>query len=151
MKILGLISLLVCAFAFGSSRKEQLASELINISLQGATELKTFHSAFQRMIASNDKLPKSQKDRIVGIVKEKMNKEKIEALYVPVYAENYTEADLKALIAFFKSPLGQKYIKADSQIRSKLHKVGMDYGQQVLGEIAVEIQKASLPNPPKED
>ncbi|MCB0405490.1 MAG: DUF2059 domain-containing protein [Bdellovibrionales bacterium] len=151
MRAAVLATFFVCAVVFASSSKEKLAAELIDLSLHGATELKTFHTAFQRMIASNDKLPKSHKDRIVGIVKEKMNKEKIEALYRPVYVEYYTEADLKGLIAFYKSPLGQKYVKADSQIRARLHQVGMEYGQRVLAEIAVEIQKASLPNPPKDN
>lgn len=52
-----------------------------------------------------------------GHIKESMPYEEVEKeVYIPLYKETYTEREVKELIAFYKTPVGKKYIEATQKI-----------------------------------
>lgn len=54
-------------------------------------------------------------------------------MLVPVYEKYMTEADLKELITFYESPVGQKYAKSIPLITQESMQVGQQWGM-VIGE-----------------
>jgi len=48
---------------------------------------------------------------------------------VPVYAKHYTHAEIKGLIAFYKTPLGRKSIEVSPVIAQESYATGQDWGQ----------------------
>ena len=62
-----------------------------------------------------------------------------------VYASKFTEAELKELAAFFKSPLGQKLAREEPTIIEQAAKEADDYGQkfseEVIPRMRVEMKK----------
>lgn len=54
-------------------------------------------------------------------------------MLVPVYEKYMTEADLKELIIFYESPVGQKYAKSIPLITQESMQVGQQWGM-VIGE-----------------
>lgn len=58
------------------------------------------------------------------------------ALYdklVKVYAETYTKEDIKAMIAFYETPVGKKMGEKAGEIAEKSQAAGMEWGQSLQG------------------
>ncbi len=49
-------------------------------------------------------------ERVFQVMREEMNWEKMEPYMVSAYAQVYTEQELRELIEFYQSPLGQKFL-----------------------------------------
>jgi uncharacterized protein len=56
---------------------------------------------------------------------------------IPVYDELFTEKEVRGLVQFYQSPLGQRYVEA----RPKLAAHSMDLGQELMLEILPGIMK----------
>ena len=71
--------------------------------------------------------------------------EQLRTVFYRVYASKFTEAELKELAAFFKSPLGQKLSREEPTIFEQAAKEGLDYGQkfseEVIARMRVEMKK----------
>jgi hypothetical protein len=66
-----------------------------------------------------------------------------------VYAKHFTEQELKELVAFYKSPLGQKMLKEEplalDQSMKKAQDWSQDFSEAVLGRIRTEMSKKGHP------
>ncbi len=60
-----------------------------------------------------------------------INKQLVEML-VPIYAKYYTDADVRQMIAFYKTPLGQKIIQNNPEIAQASMRDGEQWGKDVL-------------------
>ncbi|MGA9856039.1 MAG: DUF2059 domain-containing protein [Gammaproteobacteria bacterium] len=60
-----------------------------------------------------------------------INKQLVEML-VPIYAQYYTDADVRQMIAFYKTPLGQKIIQNNPEIAHASMQDGEQWGKDVL-------------------
>ena len=58
-----------------------------------------------------------------------------------VYARHLSHADIKALIKFYKSPVGRRFVKLQPTIMGESMQVGQRWGQKVSAKVAAEIQK----------
>lgn len=66
---------------------------------------------------------------------------------IPVYASYYTEAELKELIIFYKSPAGSKHISVTPLVMEDTMKEVAAYFQQKIQEKARQESLPSVPNP----
>ena len=62
-------------------------------------------------------------------------------LIVPLYAERFSVAELKEVIAFYKSPTGAKFIGAQPQIMQQSMAIGQAWGRRIGEEIQEEYRK----------
>ena len=131
-----------------SPKKDKAIRKLIQLTMENSFELSTFHRAFRKLIQKNKKLDAKQKASVLKTVDEKLGKKQLENLFVPVYAKHYNLKDIKGLIKFYQSPLGKKLRKTDAKIRRELHKVGGDYGQKIMSDIALQLQLQTAPRKP---
>ncbi|HVA54566.1 MAG TPA: DUF2059 domain-containing protein [Gammaproteobacteria bacterium] len=60
-----------------------------------------------------------------------VNKQLVEML-VPIYAKQFTDADVRQMIAFYKTPLGQKIIQSNPEIAQASMRDGDQWGKEVL-------------------
>lgn len=60
-----------------------------------------------------------------------VNKQLMEML-VPIYAQHYTDSDVRQMIAFYKTPLGQKIIQNNPAIAQASMQDGEQWGKDVL-------------------
>lgn len=67
-------------------------------------------------------------------------------LAAQVYAREFSEEDLANLIAFYKSPTGQKMVEKQPVIAQFMATVGMRWGQQVGSEVMGEYLKERAGN-----
>ena len=61
-------------------------------------------------------------------------------LLIPLYDKYYTIEDLKALNAFYESPVGQKVLSTLPQITQESMKIGQAWGEDVARRVEREVQ-----------
>ncbi len=70
--------------------------------------------------ATDQKAAKKVKESIFKAIGEEMNWESLQEDAVKIYLENFTLEDLKGIVAFYNSPLGQKILAANPAINRQL-------------------------------
>lgn len=73
--------------------------------------------------ATDQKAAKKVKESIFKAIHEEMNWEGLQADAVKIYLDNFTLEDLKGIIAFYKSPVGQKILAVNPTINCQLSEV----------------------------
>ncbi len=86
--------------------------------------------------------PQSQKivDSFLRRYKEKFTSKQLTALIVPIYDKYLPDEDIKALIEFYQSPLGQRAVKVLPQIARESQAAGAEFGQRVVQQVVKEVQ-----------
>ncbi len=64
-----------------------------------------------------------------------INVQELEDLNVPIYDKYLSHEDIKGLIAFYQSPLGQRFIGALPQIMQEAYTVGEKWGANVADKV----------------
>lgn len=87
--------------------------------------------------AANPGIP----DKLMQALPEEVNAVLVEntpafvAMAVRVYDKYYTAADVKALIAFYSTPIGRKVIAVTPSLSQESMQIGMQWGQSLGPEI----------------
>ena len=68
---------------------------------------------------------------------------------VPAYAKHVSHDDIKGLIAFYESPLGQRIIEAQPKIAEDVQPAAMAWGQKIGMQIMQELMAAQNATPQK--
>lgn len=75
--------------------------------------------------------------KIMDFLAKEMSWDKLKDDYISIYAETFTEEELKGLIEFYKSPVGQKFI----QKTPELMKRSMEITQKQMADIMPKIRE----------
>jgi len=59
---------------------------------------------------------------------------------VPIYARHFNREDIRALIEFYRSPVGKKYIERQGPIMKESMDVGMRWGQEVSKKVLSDLK-----------
>ena len=97
----------------------------------------------QKQVLDAQKLPPDQKEKVRQQVQATMdgmrkglNWESIKPIFVKIYADNFDEAELEGIIAYYKTPVGQKWIEKQPTIQTAK--------TQAITDIILKIQAAAL-------
>lgn len=85
-------------------------------------------------------------DRLYELFRYKFSLDRVEEeIMLPVYREHYNEAEIRQLISFYKSDIGQKTLKLNPTISREISTKTRDLSQVALNqakeELAYELQK----------
>lgn len=58
---------------------------------------------------------------------------------IPAYAQYYTDDEVKQLIAFYETPLGQKTVEVTPQLMAAMQKGGQEWGENLGQECMIEV------------
>lgn len=78
---------------------------------------------------------------ILDFIKEFMPWQDLRPEYIRVYTEVYTEAELRELIAFFKSPIGRKMLDVSPIVMEKIVEFRQKQMQKHLPELQRRIRE----------
>jgi uncharacterized protein len=81
-------------------------------------------------------------------LRKSLKSEELVELIVPIYAKNFTSAELKELISFYQSPIGKKVVATLPAISQESMVAGQSWGQKKAAEI-LEKLKADGYKPPQ--
>ena len=82
-------------------------------------------------------------DKMMDIVAKEMSWEAMKDDYVAVYAETFTEEELKGLIEFYKSPAGRAFAKKQPELMERSMKLGQKRMLQVMPKIQALTMEAA--------
>jgi len=90
--------------------------------------------------------PGEYRERLIQLFFEKfqakMNPQDLLDLAVPIYAQNFSDDEVKGLIQFYQTPLGQKWIsllpKVQAELLPKARSWGENLGRQTMIEVLQE-------------
>ena len=74
----------------------------------------------------------------------KVNLDDIIKVYIPIYAKYYTAEDIKALIAFYKSPVGKKVIAKSPVIAEESMTAAEGWGRKLAQQIEGDLKAQGL-------
>jgi hypothetical protein len=68
-------------------------------------------------------------------------------LLVPIYARYYTREDIQALVAFYRSPLGQKMVSVNPMVVQDSMAAGQTWGRQIAERVIAKLQESGQAPP----
>lgn len=75
--------------------------------------------------------------KMIDLIADRMSWDRAKPKFVQLYDETFTEADIDGILAFYKSPAGQRMLEKMPELMQK----SMAVGQELVGNIAPEIQR----------
>ncbi len=70
----------------------------------------------------------------------KVDANELVELIVPIYAKHFTHDEIKQLLAFYQTPLGQKMIANQPAIMQESMEAGQEWGGQLGRQVAKELE-----------
>jgi hypothetical protein len=145
MKSVSFIFLLLCCTSFVYSQtglKEQKIRELMEVT--GATNL---GSQIAKNLGSmiSESYPKVDK-AVLAKLMQKIKPEEFIELCVPIYAKYFTLEDIEQLLAFYKTPVGEKIISCLPQIMQESMAAGRQWGEESANKLVKELKAKGFIN-----
>jgi len=103
---------------------EQMKAETASISAPNASEKERAHA---REIQA----------KIMDLVKDRMNWEKMRPVYVKMYSETFTDEEIDGMLAFYQSPAGRAMLEKMPQLVAKI----MALAQSQMAGLMPEIER----------
>jgi len=75
-------------------------------------------------------------DLFVAKYKSKLNPEELKERAIPVYDKHFSAAEIKEMIRFYETPLGQKVLKEMPVVTAELQQMGQAWGAKFFPRIA---------------
>ena len=129
------------AFSQADSTKHH-ARELLEVTGSGNLGLQMMQNIFSSFKNQFPRVPVEFWDELS---KEITGKELIE-LVIPIYSKYYTDEELVHLIAFYKSPLGQKVVQKLPLISQDSYFVGQEWGKKVGEKVITRLKEKGFFN-----
>lgn len=121
-----------------SRSKEERIRELLRLT--GAADMGK--QVMDQMLESLRRMPNLPEGFIDRFKREARPDELIE-LIVPIYDRNLDEALLDSVIAFYKTPAGQKFVQVQPKIAQESMAAGQKWGEKLGRQIAEDLEKAT--------
>ncbi len=113
---------------------KKLVEQMVSISID------QFRSNLSRALPQSEhsqKIMETFLQRFQG----KFNAEQLAELSIPIYDKYLSAEDIKGLIQFYESPLGQRMVKVLPQITRDSQLAGAQLGQRIAREVFQELQE----------
>lgn len=122
--------LLATTFAQTENKYAETLKEMFNVS--GSEQ--AYEVAITQMVTIFKQQKTGVSDEIWNELEAEFKKTSMEDLtemMIPVYKKHLSLQDLEEMIAFYKTPIGQKYAKATPLIMQESMQVGAQWGAQI--------------------
>ena len=145
-KLIVLLTLMFATVMVNADEAKQraLAEEMLEVS-QASSVLDNmskqvdamFAQTVQQMNLAEDKKAEAEKyqQRLNVIMKEELSWNKLKGQFVDVYVDVFSEEELEELVAFYKSPLGQKLIVKMPQLMQESMGLAQKQMQSIIPKI----------------
>lgn len=151
-KMIGLIAIGLVLSVVGVNAQETsrraMAEELMSLMNMQETIEKSFAMIKQMIPAQMEKMKQAtgqtnmpasvsgQTDKMMDMMAQELSWDKMKEDYTTLYADTFTEEELKGIIAFYKSPAGQAFIKKQPELMKR----SMEMSQKLMLQVMPKIQ-----------
>lgn len=116
--------------------RDELAKKLVMLSVAPGMAEQMISNMVELQKSGTSGLP----DEFFEAFKKRAAGDELVKLIIPIYAKHFDVETLKGLIAFYEGPIGQKFVKKQTDITTESMKAGQEWGQKVAMEIIQELQ-----------
>ena len=150
-KMIGLIAAGLVLSVVGVNAQEAsrraMAEELLNLMNVQETIEKSFAMIKQMIPAQTEKIKQvtgqtnmpanvsGQADKMMDMMAQELSWDKMKEDYIALYADTFTEEELKGIIAFYKSPAGQAFTKKQPELTKRSMEMSQKFMLQVMPKI----------------
>jgi hypothetical protein len=120
-----------------SSSKEAKIRELMHMTGAAKMGIQIVDQMINQFRKTETNVPASFWDD----VRAGFNPEELENRAVPIYAKHFDETEIQQIIAFYKTPIGQKMLKELPGIVSECVEVGQRWGQEIVQKIIERLKQ----------
>lgn len=92
-----------------------------------------------------------QASKSLDIIFSAMSWDKMKPIYVSVYAETFSPGELQAMINFYKTNAGQKWIEKQPLLQAAVMQKSMSMMREIQNKIVESVNNATPPPPPLPD
>jgi uncharacterized protein len=82
----------------------------------------------------------SMQEKVMDVIAEELSWDKLKDDYIAIYADTFSEEELKGLLEFYQSPVGQKFISKNPELMKKT----MEVTQKQLAVMMPKIQQITM-------
>jgi hypothetical protein len=125
------------AFADEGADVDRDVHDLLDITGAFALGQQMMHSMFQTFSQANPSIPQ----KFWVDMEKRFKKEDFYLLLTPIYRTHLSAADIKELLAFYRTPLGGRLIKAMPLITRDSLAVGQRWGKKVTDDVKAEAKR----------
>lgn len=128
------------------STKVALIHQLLRETKSVEQSIAVMDASVAAQRAANPRIPATFWDHFQAAVHARQGE--LEDLITGVYDRHFTTDDVKQLLAFYRTPVGQKVVAALPAITQESMVVGRDWGSRIGASVAAQLQsEGTLPNP----
>ncbi|MCG9792728.1 DUF2059 domain-containing protein [Flavobacterium algicola] len=141
-KLFALFLLTTVTFSFAQTSESKTAAihELLNLTGSAKMGIQVGQAVMNSMRKSQPDVPEEFWEES----EKEFNAENLIELIVPIYDDNYSEAEINGLIAFYKTTLGQKVISTLPIVVSQSMEAGRQWGSQLSFKIYKRLKDKKL-------
>jgi hypothetical protein len=116
---------------------EELANELLVVTGGAAMAQQVMRAMSVQMRPMFPSVPEDLWNKVMGSV----NDGELSGMIVPIYTKHYSRDELAALLAFYRTSLGQRLIKSTPAIMQETMAIGGAWGQRRATEILERLKE----------
>jgi hypothetical protein len=122
--------------AHAESRGERaLAEELLALMGVEAMSQQALDELIEAAPPGDTKDAKKAHDEITALMRKTLSWKAVEADYVAIYTDLFDESELRGFVAFFKGPVGRKYVEASPELTRRSMEVGAQRLQAIMPQL----------------
>ena len=118
------------------SAKRKSIRKLLSITGTPELGLQIAKRIIEQMKRSHPKVP----DKFWVEFEEKMNKKAFIEMMIPAYEEHFTRKEIKELIEFYQTDVGQKYVEKLPELTTESMQTGRLWGRRVGQKVVEKLQ-----------
>ena len=164
MRVPARITLVLCVLALGWSARvsAQVPAPTPDVSAVDSVKLqliravlvethasdlmfRSMQAALPAQRAANPAIPAAVWDRFLAAAVER--KGELDSLVIQIYDRHFSADDLRGLLAFYRSPIGQRLIAEQAAISQEAIVAGQQWGQRVGFEVGQQMAREAHTGP----
>jgi hypothetical protein len=124
------------------SEKAALIHQLLTMTHSVDLAVATIESSVSAQRNANPRVPAVFWDRFLAETRN--HRGEFEAMIVPVYDRHFSSAELRQLISFYQSPIGQKMITELPAVTQESMEAGRQWGMKLGASIASQLRSEGV-------
>ena len=91
----------------------------------------------QEMKLAGERAEKAQvrTKQLMDLIAKEMSWDNLKDDYISIYAETFTEEELKGIIKFYKTPIGQKFVKETPELMKRSMEISRKQMKELMPKI----------------
>ena len=137
------VLILVSTSAFAADippKKKQAIRTLLELTGMVKVANQMIGQMFEQFAKGAPSVPPEAWQRL----QKKMKADELIVLIMPVYDKYYTQEDLDGMIAFYRTPVGQKVTRTLPDVSREGFNIGQEWGRRKGEEVVRELRKEGL-------